>query len=382
MQHYNIKTFEQLLSIPVAESERMLMDYLLELKQDDLSSSCINLNFCSMKLFYFMNDVRINKEKIGKFLGESKKKNVNRGYNHDEIKKLLDAADIRMKVVISVLASTGMRIGALTPLKLSQVKKVAGTEGNSKIQISEQQGVDAGLTRQATTTNIYKFIIYENTREEYITFCTPECADYIDSYFEYRTRCGEQLKEDSYLIREQFDVNDFEQIRKKGRQISQDTLSNIIHSLTVITGIRQINRQYTGRERTKIPVAHGFRKFWTTSVIHAKINPEIREMLLGHGIGLAGAYYRPSESDMIKEFMKCCNDLTINPENRLRKQVSELEQKQSEIDLMKYEHAQEIKGINQQIDKLANAISKVSSSVSINSADKERMKKYGFNPSA
>jgi hypothetical protein len=31
--------------------------------------------------------------------------------------------------------------------------------------------------------NIYKFTIYENSNEEYIAFCTPECADAIDCIF-------------------------------------------------------------------------------------------------------------------------------------------------------------------------------------------------------
>ena len=124
LQHYNLTRVDELLSLPVVENERMLVDFLLELKNKDLSSSYINLNFCAIKHFYFMNDVRINKEKIGKFLGESKKKNVDRGYNHEEIKKLLDIADLRLKVVITVLASTGMRMGGLAPLKLSQVKKI------------------------------------------------------------------------------------------------------------------------------------------------------------------------------------------------------------------------------------------------------------------
>ena len=112
LSHYNT-TPEKMLSLPIDEIENMLVDYLLDMKKQDLSSSYINLNFCALKHFYFMNDVRINKEKIGKFLGEPKKKNVDRSYTHQEIKSMLDIADLRFKVVISVLASTGIRIGPL-----------------------------------------------------------------------------------------------------------------------------------------------------------------------------------------------------------------------------------------------------------------------------
>ena len=51
-------------------------------------------------------------------------------------------------------------------------------------------------------------------------------------------------------------------------------------------------------------LAHGFRKFFTTQLINSKVNPEIREMLLGHSIGLASAYYKPTEDEMLDEYMK------------------------------------------------------------------------------
>ena len=63
---------------------------------------------------------------------------------------------------------------------------------------------------------VYKFTIYENTKEQYFTFCSPEATNYIDAYLDYRTRSGEKLTKDAYLIREQFDVTDLEQVRKKG----------------------------------------------------------------------------------------------------------------------------------------------------------------------
>ena len=274
------------------------------MKKQDLSTSFINLNFCALKHFYFMNNVRINKEKIGKFLGESKKKNVDRSYEHVEIKSMLDIADLRFKVVISVLASTGTRIGPLPSLRLSHLQKI---------------------------DSVYKFKIYENTKDEYFTFCTPECASYIDSYLEYRTRSGEKLTKDRFLIREQFDVNDIEQVRKQGRSISINSMSNILYSLAIKSGVRQVNHNATGRERQPIPLAHGFRKFFTTQLINSKVNPEIREMLLGHSIGLAGAYYKPTSEEMLEEYMKAVDNLTINQSHKLQRKVERLEVEASQL---------------------------------------------------
>jgi site-specific recombinase XerD len=186
-----------------------------------------------------MNDVRINKEKLAKFLGESVKKNDDRGYTTLEIKTLLDNCDLRMKVVVLTLATTGMRIGALCELKLSDVVKIP------------KQGV-------------YKFTIYKNTNEQSICFCGPECSSYIDSYFEYRSRTGERLDADpehTPFIREQFDVNDIEQVRKHTKPVSKKTIANILQSLVVKSGLRTVNHNFTYRERHPVAVAHGFRKW-------------------------------------------------------------------------------------------------------------------------
>jgi integrase len=307
LTHYNT-TPEQMLSLPIDDIENKLVDYLLYMKNQDLSTSFINLNFCALKHFYFMNNVRINKERIGKFLGESKKKNVDRGYLDSEIKNMLDIADLRFKVVISVLASTGMRIGPLPSLKLSHLQK---------------------------KDNVYRFTIYQNTKDEYFTFCSPEAAAYIDSYLEYRIRSGEKLTTASFLIREQFDINDIEQIRKQGRSICINSMSNILYSLAIKSGVREINHfGKRGRERQSVPLAHGFRKFFTTQLIDSEVNPEIREMLLGHSIGLAGAYYKPTEDKMLQEYEKAIDLLTIDPANRLRKKVHKLEVERSQFDLL------------------------------------------------
>jgi integrase len=75
------------------------------------------------------------------------------------------------------------------------------------------------------------------------------------------------------------------------------------------------------------PIAHGFRKFFTTQLISSKVNPEIREMLLGHKIGLASAYYRHTVEEMYKKYSKAIDNLTIDPANRLQRKIEFLTRK-------------------------------------------------------
>ena len=66
-----------------------------------------------------------------------------------------------------MLASTGMRIGALQSIRISDLERI---------------------------DNLYKITVYSGDREEYFTFTTPECTKEIDNYLEYRTRKGVQIK--------------------------------------------------------------------------------------------------------------------------------------------------------------------------------------------
>ena len=61
-----------------------------------------------------------------------------------------------------------------------------------------------------------------------------------------------------------------------------------------------------------------------TQAVKSKMPAEIREMLLGHKIGLASAYYRPTEQDMLDAYFVAVDNLTIEESNRLKKKVTEL----------------------------------------------------------
>ena len=241
-----------------------------------------------------------------------------------------------MKSIILLMASTGMRIGAIPDLKLKHVQEL---EDKQK--------------------QIYKITVYEKSKEEYYTFCSFECYSVIKSYLDYRKKSGEVLSDESYLIREQFDIDDFEQIRKKSRGITLNGLKTNIQGLLRKSGIREVNHNFQYGERTPIPMSHGFRKFWMTQAVKSKMPAEQREMLLGHKIGLSSAYYRPSVDEMLDAYLVAIDNLTIEESNRLKKKVTELQQKQSEIDKMKYEHTMEMKQIRDDIEKMGLLINTV-----------------------
>ena len=195
-------------------------------------------------------------------------------------------------------------------------------------------GIRAGFLRQIKIKHledkgdIYKLKVYPGEDEEYFTFTTPECKATIDRYLDFRKRNGELIIGDSYLFIKQY--NNMQRIRP--RPFAERSLEGILQQWLVNSGIRR--RDPVNRYRRKeVQRLHGFRKFFTTQLVHAKVIPEIREMLLGHKIGLASAYYKPTEDEILAEYMKAIDNLTINPENRLKRKVEMLTIEKSKVDL-------------------------------------------------
>lgn len=139
----------------------------------------------------------------------------------------------------------------------------------------------------------------------------------------YRERSGEVLKPSSPLMREQFDCNDaFKVIRPKF--MSLITLYVIIDNMLWRSGLRTRTKR-EDKVRHDVMRYHGLRKFAITQTIKAKVDFSARSYLVGHKVsrGLDVNYDRTTEEDQLYEYMKAMDFLTISPENRLRKQVTE-----------------------------------------------------------
>ena len=251
-----------------------IIEYIIHLKKQGMSYPSVSAYIVPVKTYYQMNDITLNVKKIGRSMPEHRKVKTDRAYTHDEISKLLEIADERLRVLILLLASSGISIGAVPFIRLRNL------DGN-------------------------KLTVYENAKEEHFTFITPECRKVIDFYLDMRSRYGEKLTDKSYLIIKQYNVR----YVANPRAVHTKALQIKIYDLCKRCGI----------DKKNIAVAHGFRKFFTTQLVNSKVNAEIREMLLGHKIGLASCYYRPSVEEMYEEYEKAIDNLTIDPSKRVTK---------------------------------------------------------------
>jgi integrase len=177
---------------------------------------------------------------------------------------------------------------------------------------------------------LYQITVYPGSREEYLTFCTPEAATAIDSYLDLRGRAGEILGPDSPLFRTDFDASDHVQARHnvkrlKGPQSLTSTMHRILQQQTNISPhVTLLEGQKSGSIVKQIKMFHGFRKFTNTMMVQSDMKGAAKEMLLGHSIGLDDRYYRPTPRQLLDEYLKAVDLLTINEENRLKITLKEL----------------------------------------------------------
>jgi integrase len=317
------------------------------MREEGCSFNYIKLRIAPIISFLELNDIAINRKKIAKFYPEAVKTIKDEAYTREDIQKMLQYAPFRTKAIILTYASTGIRKSALVDLKLKHLQKVDTSEG----------------------IKLYKFTIYENTKEEYTTFCTPECSAMIDQYLDKRRRDGENVTPESYLIR-----NDYDAARGGGASVYSITnpkpvtvgnISVLLQYFLARMKFREVNhipkddkgvslKEDYKYQRQKKAIFHAFRKYFETCLEDSKVNDIIIRKLMGWKGELRGTYYRGNELTALAEYSKAINELTISDENRLRTENEIFKEKQDKLDLVMdkfLEMQQQLKETNERMDR-------------------------------
>ena len=127
----------------------------------------------SIKLFCEMADIPIPWKKITRGLPRGKKYADDRIPTIEEIRKLLEYPDRRIKAIVNTMASSGIRIGAWDYLQWGHIRPI------------ERDG----------ETIAAKMIVYAGEDEEYFTFISPEAWHALEDWMNYRKGSGEIINE-------------------------------------------------------------------------------------------------------------------------------------------------------------------------------------------
>jgi len=220
----------------------------------------------------------------------------NVAYTNDDILTMLsNTFKPRTKAIIHLLASTGIRPGAFddTPLQMKHLEKIE---------------------------DCYSLKVYDESKEGYFAFLTPEAVDVLNQYFESRKLNGEKLTPESYIF------HTYNTKTKLNDYLSGDGVSGILKRLIKKAGIVRVRINTKNYDKA---VNYGFRKRFNTILkLNNDVNSNIAEKLMAHKNGLDSRYLTPTREECFKEFKKAIADLTINPAKR---QAKELELQQEKI---------------------------------------------------
>jgi integrase len=319
-----------------SDIENDIIKYMKYLTKQGLSYQTINGRVFSILKFFLVNRVNLDRKYVTQFKPALTKPRKDLAYTHEQIEQLLNSGiDLRDQVMLLLLTSSGMRIGALSQLTLNDIEK---------IQPEGYQG-----------KHIYKVTVYAGDRDEYYTFTTFETAAFLDSYLELRAKAGEVLRPESPLFREQFDFNS-KSVAANPRFLAYTTLNTTMNRILVTSGFRKRTKK-AERHLHENMSSHGCRKYFNTQCIKAGVEYGTKEFLQGRKTtrGLDTRYDRTPIVDRLSEYMKAVDFLTISPTNRLRKQVAEQEHT---IKVQLVESNQQVQELRKQIEMIKNVIQK------------------------
>jgi integrase len=224
------------------------------------------------------------------------------------------------------MCSTGIRVGAWEFMKWKHITPIYDSK-NPDVVIAA------------------KLVVYDGEPEEYQTFMTPEAYQALKTWMDFRKSYGEKITGDSWVMRNIWRTTDVKRGMVKHTdkndnfyaratspvRLFVDSIKRILVRALSEQGIR--NDLGDGVRRQDFKTAHGMRKYYKTRAEQVMNRLNV-EFLLGHSIGLNSNYYRPTEQELLTDYLKAVLVLTINDQN-VESLKQHQEQKDKEIEELK-----------------------------------------------
>ena len=283
-------------------------------EKGEIAAGTLRNSVKSLKAFCDSADLNITWKKVTKGLPKARQSSNDRAPTVEEIRKIVDYPDRRIKPIIYTMVSSGIRLGAWDYLKWKHVKPISNDEG--KI-------VAARLD------------VYAGDVEEYYSFVNIEAFNALKEWMNFRASYGEKINGDSWLMRDLWQTTNMNYGARWGlatspKKLKSSGIKRLLERAVWEQGIRKPLVEGVNRHEWK--VAHGYRKFYKSRAeqIMKPINVEIT---MGHDIGISSSYYKPTERDVLDDYIKAIPLLTINGNSTiLQKQVEELAERTNNND--------------------------------------------------
>jgi hypothetical protein len=120
-------------------------------------------------------------------------------------------------------------------------------------------------------------------------------------------------------------------LAKYPKRLTSSAIKNLIYEAWKIQGVRD-KLSIPEKKRHEFKSTHGFRKYFETKCQLAKMNHNNIKLLMDHSLGESQNYHRPTEEELLEDYLNAVDLLTINEENRLKRIVDDLSKKNRNSD--------------------------------------------------
>ncbi len=262
-----------------------------------------------IQLFCNMNEIEVHWVKLTIGLPRVRRYANDRAPTLEEIRKMMNYTDDRIKAIVSVMASSGIRVGAWDSIRWKHVSPIT----------REGKIVAARLTVYAG-----------DDVDEYFSFITSEAYSYVEEWINFRKQCGEPVTPESWILRNIWNSKKGCKLGtiKDPRKLQSVAVKRAMEAALWKQGIRKSLEE--GQKRHEFQTDHGLRKWFKTRCELAHMRSTNIELLMGHSIGISDSYFRPTQDELLEDYLKAVPFLTIGEEKILQLQVDELRERKQE----------------------------------------------------
>jgi hypothetical protein len=253
----------------------------LRLERREISPATLRNYIKPIKLFCEQLEISLPWKRITRGLPRERRFANDRVPTIEEIRRIVEYPDRRIKPIVYIMASSGIRLGAWNFLKWGHVTPV---EKDGKIVAA-------------------KIRVYADDVDEYFSFISLEAFNELLVWVKYRQECGENINKESWLMRNLWDVT-----TPKGngvitipRQLKPDGIKRLMERALWAQGLRR--SLPPGKRRHEFQVNHSYRKWFKTRCELAGLRSIVVEILLSHSTGISDSYFRPTEKELLTEFL-------------------------------------------------------------------------------
>jgi len=317
-RYFMIKNYDKLSQIESKKLQEMIEDFVMYHKSQNKSASFIAGKISALKLFFSMNDIILNWDKLRKMLPEKTKPSGNQPYSTEQLQILLkNTAYPEYKALIHFMSASGVRVGCFEELKIKDLSDMPN--GCKSVKV------------------------YADTVDEYVTFIHQEAVDSLNEYLQLRKRKGEQITNDSWVFCSPNDNN---------KPHPADSITSTLGRYVK----KSLGREKSKSGRYNIMSCHGLRKrFGTILKSNRTVNLSLAERLMGHSttIPLDNSYFKPVIEQLFDEYQKTIPELIIDDKFRLQE---EIKNKNAKIDELESDQDRKIMNLEFVVSELSKRL--------------------------